>query len=56
MFKYVSVLILVLSLSSCQSQKTEREIEDEFVKKYAPKDCICIAWILSQCVFSSLVI
>lgn len=38
MFKHLSILLIVLSLSSCQSQKTEREIEDEFVKKYAPSN------------------
>lgn len=36
MLKYVNALLIVLSLLSCQAQKTEREIEDEFVEKYAP--------------------
>ncbi|EZH75728.1 hypothetical protein ATO12_02755 [Aquimarina atlantica] len=38
MFKHLSVFLLIVSFSSCQSQKTEREIEDEFVKKYAPSN------------------
>ena len=38
MLKYVNALLIVLSLLSCQAQKTEREIEDEFVEKYAPAD------------------
>ncbi len=38
MFKHLSILLIVVSLSSCQAQKTDREIEDEFVKKYAPAD------------------
>lgn len=36
--KYLIALLTVCQVMSCQSQKTEREIEDEFVKKYAPKD------------------
>ncbi|WP_109853291.1 tetratricopeptide repeat protein [Aquimarina sp. AU58] len=38
MFKHLSIFLLVVSFSSCQSQKTEREIEDDFVKKYAPSN------------------
>lgn len=36
--KYVFFLGISLTLFSCESQKTDREIEDEFVKKYAPAD------------------
>ncbi len=36
MFKYLSIILLQISVLSCNVQKTEREIEDEFVKKYAP--------------------
>lgn len=36
--KHIVVLITALNLLSCQSPKTDREIEDEFVAKYAPKD------------------
>ncbi len=38
MSKHLSTLLVVLILLSCQAQKTERQIEDEFVKKYAPKN------------------
>lgn len=38
MFKHLSIFLLIVSFSSCQSQKTEREIEDDFVKKYAPSN------------------
>jgi len=38
MLKYITVLLFVVSLSSCQAQKTDREIEDEFVQKYAPSN------------------
>ncbi len=37
MLKYVNGLLIILSLLACQAQKTDRQIEDEFVKKYAPK-------------------
>tara|TARA_R110002051_G_scaffold290773_2_gene354476 strand:- start:8694 stop:9560 length:867 start_codon:yes stop_codon:yes gene_type:complete len=36
--KYIAVLLTAANLLSCQSPKTEREIEDAFVEKYAPKD------------------
>lgn len=36
--KYTILLGFLMTLSSCNSQKTNREIEDEFVKKYAPAD------------------
>lgn len=36
--KYMVVLLTAANLLSCQTQKTDREIEDEFVEKYAPKD------------------
>lgn len=36
--KYIAVLLTAANLLSCQSQKTDREIEDAFVEKYAPKD------------------
>ncbi|MFK7812408.1 MAG: tetratricopeptide repeat protein [Maribacter sp.] len=36
--KCITVLLLGANLLSCQSSKTEREIEDAFVAKYAPKD------------------
>lgn len=35
---YLIALCIVSNLSSCQSQKTKRQLEDEFVEKYAPKD------------------
>ncbi|WP_299436550.1 tetratricopeptide repeat protein [uncultured Aquimarina sp.] len=38
MLKQLSTILLAICLCSCQTQKTEREIEDEFVKKYAPSD------------------
>ncbi|WP_298316657.1 tetratricopeptide repeat protein [uncultured Aquimarina sp.] len=38
MLKRFNTILLVICLCSCQAQKTEREIEDEFVKKYAPSD------------------
>jgi len=38
MYRNVIALLLVLNLVSCQVQKTDREIEDEFVKKYAPSN------------------
>lgn len=31
-------MFIVVNLLSCQTQKTDREIEDDFVAKYAPKD------------------
>ena len=36
--KYVVILGITTSLFCCKSVKTERQIEDEFVQKYAPKD------------------
>ncbi|WP_340200692.1 tetratricopeptide repeat protein [Ascidiimonas sp. W6] len=36
--KYMVALLTAVNLLGCQTQKTEREIEDEFVEKYAPKD------------------
>ncbi|PKV51914.1 tetratricopeptide repeat protein [Aquimarina sp. MAR_2010_214] len=36
--KNVVLATITVSIFSCESQKTEREIEDEFVEKYAPKD------------------
>ncbi len=36
--KYAIILGIVISSFSCKSQKTERKIEDEFVKKYAPSN------------------
>lgn len=36
--KYLIALLMASNLLSCQSTKTDREIEDEFVKKYAPAD------------------
>ena len=36
--KPMVLLIISLNFFSCQPQKTEREIEDEFVQKYAPSD------------------
>lgn len=36
--KNVILATIAVSSFSCESQKTDREIEDEFVKKYAPKD------------------
>jgi tetratricopeptide (TPR) repeat protein len=39
MLKNLSIILLLLiSTLSCKVQKTERQIEDEFVKKYAPAD------------------
>ncbi len=37
-FKNIVLATIIVSILSCESQKTERQIEDEFVKKYAPKD------------------
>ncbi|WP_282087280.1 tetratricopeptide repeat protein [Aquimarina algiphila] len=34
--KQLVVFLILLNFFSCQSQKTDREIEDEFVQKYAP--------------------
>ncbi|WP_394748097.1 tetratricopeptide repeat protein [Spongiimicrobium salis] len=36
--KYLSFLGITILLFSCNSPKTQREIEDEFVKRYAPTD------------------
>ena len=36
--KNVVLAIIAVSIFSCESQKTDREIEDEFVEKYAPAD------------------
>lgn len=36
--KCITFLLIGVSLLSCQLSKTEREIEDAFVAKYAPKD------------------
>lgn len=36
--KYVVILLTAANLLGCQTKKTDREIEDEFVEKYAPKD------------------
>ncbi|WP_350292934.1 tetratricopeptide repeat protein [uncultured Croceitalea sp.] len=36
--KNLVLATIAVSIFSCESQKTDREIEDEFVKKYAPKD------------------
>ncbi len=36
--KYLVILTISLSFFFCTSQKTERQIEDEFVKKFAPKN------------------
>ncbi len=38
MLKYLNASLVVLLFLSCQAQKTDRELEDEFVKKYAPAD------------------
>lgn len=35
-FKNVIKIFILISIVSCNSQKSERKIEDEFVKKYAP--------------------
>ncbi len=37
-YKTMAIFIILLGVISCNKEKTEREIEDEFVKKYAPKD------------------
>ncbi|WP_350286700.1 tetratricopeptide repeat protein [uncultured Croceitalea sp.] len=36
--EHVFLLAAFIAFTSCESQKTDREIEDAFVKKYAPKD------------------
>lgn len=36
--KNLVLATITVSIFSCESQKTDREIEDEFVEKYAPKD------------------
>lgn len=36
--KYLIILSTACHFISCQTQKTDREIEDEFVAKYAPKN------------------
>lgn len=36
--KYMAVLLTIVNLLSCQTQKTDREIEDAFVEKYAPEN------------------
>jgi len=37
-FKHIHLLGILTIILSCQSPKTDRQIEDEFVEKYAPKD------------------
>lgn len=36
--KSIAILIILMNVISCNYQKTERDIEDEFVKKYAPEN------------------
>lgn len=36
--KYVVTFSFLISFTACKSQKTDRQVEDEFVKEYAPKD------------------
>lgn len=36
--KCMAVLLIIVNVWSCKTQKTDREIEDAFVEKYAPKD------------------
>lgn len=38
MLKHLSIILLLISILSCTVKKTERQIEDEFVKKHAPAD------------------